>query len=67
MHHDIIYSSKPEEYVLKFHGQILCDVYNQVGDFAIIESWQACLNQDIVRRQKMSKESLLTEHDIFFT
>ncbi|KAI8888725.1 periplasmic binding protein-like I [Backusella circina FSU 941] len=48
-HHASVHSSQPEGYVLKIHGQGLYDVYLQVADFTIMESWQACINQDIMK------------------
>jgi hypothetical protein len=55
--HAAVYSSKPEEYVLKIHGQDKYDVYIQLGDFVTMESWQACLNQDIMKLQE--RESIV--------
>lgn len=55
--HAAVYSSKPEEYVLKIHGQDKYDVYIQLGDFVTMESWQACLNQDIMKLQE--RESMV--------
>jgi hypothetical protein len=48
-HHASVHSSKPEGYVLKIHGQGLYDVFLQVADFTVMESWQACINQDIMK------------------
>lgn len=47
------YRSNPGEYVLKVHGQDVHDVFIQLGDFETMESWQACLNQDIMKQQQM--------------
>lgn len=47
--HASVYTSKPEAYVLKIHGRDVHDVYIQLGDFITMESWQACLNQDIMK------------------
>lgn len=65
--HASVYSSKPEEYVLKIHGQDVHDVFIQLGDFITMESWQACLNQDIMKQQEMSRKVTLTRRRMFST
>ncbi|KAI9264650.1 periplasmic binding protein-like I, partial [Helicostylum pulchrum] len=65
--HASVYSSKPEEYVLKIHGQDVHDVFIQLGDFVTMESWQACLNQDIMKQQEMSRKVTITRRRMFST
>lgn len=50
--HASIHSSMPEDYVLLIHGRNNYDAYIQLGDFVTMESWQACLNQDIMKQQQ---------------
>ncbi|CEP09881.1 hypothetical protein [Parasitella parasitica] len=44
-----------EEFILKIHGQDKYDVYIQLGDFITMESWKACLNQDIMKQQEQEE------------
>ncbi|KAK4518242.1 choline phosphate cytidylyltransferase [Mucor velutinosus] len=55
--HASVYSStNPEEdFILKIHGQDKHDVYIQLGDFITMESWKACLNQDIMKQQEQEE------------
>lgn len=53
-----VHSANPEEYVLKLHGQDVHDVFIQLKDFATMESWQACLNQDIMKQQQQMTKRL---------
>lgn len=50
-----VYHSNLGEYVLKVHGQDFHDVFIQLGDFETMDSWQACLNQDIMKQQLISR------------
>lgn len=66
--HASVFTSEPEEYVLKIHGQDVHDVYIQLGDFLTMESWQACLNQDIMKQQQeMSRKTTITQLRVFST
>jgi hypothetical protein len=58
--HASIYSSRPEDYVLLVHGRNHYDAYIQLGDFITMESWQACLNQDIMKQQQQQQQHILT-------
>lgn len=63
--HASVFSSEPEEYVLKIHGQDVHDVYIQLGDFLTMESWQACLNQDIMKQQQeMTRKITITRRRV---
>jgi hypothetical protein len=64
--HASVYSSKQEEYVLKIHGQNLYDIYIQLGDFITMESWQACLNQDIMKQQQEIERKITSSNTYSF-
>ncbi|KAL0135191.1 periplasmic binding protein-like I [Mucor lusitanicus] len=55
-HASVYNSTNPEEsFILKIHGQDKYDVYIQLGDFITMESWKACLNQDIMKQQEQEE------------
>ncbi|KAI8640132.1 hypothetical protein BD408DRAFT_445435 [Parasitella parasitica] len=47
--------NEEEDFILKIHGQDKYDVYIQLGDFITMESWKACLNQDIMKQQEQEE------------
>ncbi|KAL7317119.1 hypothetical protein PS15m_003516 [Mucor circinelloides] len=55
-HASVYNSANPDEnFILKIHGQDKYDVYIQLGDFITMESWKACLNQDIMKQQEQEE------------
>lgn len=40
-----IYSSKPEDYVLRIHGQGWHDMYIQLPNLNALHTWEQCFNQ----------------------
>jgi hypothetical protein len=50
--HASICNAEEDAFVLKIHGQDKYDVYIQLGDFITMESWKACLNQNIKKQQE---------------
>ena len=50
--HASVCNTEEDAFVLKIHGQDKYDVYIQLGDFITMESWKACLNQNIMKQQE---------------
>lgn len=53
--HASVYNTEEDAFILKIHGQDKYDVYIQLGDFITMESWKACLNQDIMKQQEQEE------------